>query len=140
MDPLGSITCNRTSTNETYVNFPLLPNVDMYTVNYDEHLVSTDCLNKQFVTPNMRCKFMQQNESTEYSFSIRAISCNNQESQSSNFTLITGWFCLLIFTLCSHTILKCSCFSLHFLAISKPLAQYFCLPGNLLVSTYLFKL
>ena len=93
MDPLGSITCNRISTNETYVNFPLLPNVDMYTVNYDEHLVSTDCLNNQIVAPNMRCKFMQQNESTEYSFSIRAINCNNQESQSSNFTLIAGWFC-----------------------------------------------
>ena len=98
MDPMGFITCNRTSTSETSVNFPLLPNVDMYTVNYDEQLVS-DCLHNQFVSPNMRCKFMQQNERTEYSFSIRAINCNNQESQSSNFTLITGWFCLSNFTL-----------------------------------------
>ena len=97
MNPMGFITCNHTSPNEIYVDFPLLPNVDMYTVNYDEHLLSTDCLNNQFVSPNMRCKFMQQNKSTEYSFSIRGINCNNQESQSSNFTLITGWFCLLIY-------------------------------------------
>ena len=33
MDPMSFISCNRTSPNETYVYFPLLSKVDMYSVN-----------------------------------------------------------------------------------------------------------
>ena len=94
---MSFITCNRTSPNEAYVYFPLLSKVDMYSVYFDKKILRTDCPGDDplFVSPNSRCKFERYNESTEYSFSIRSINCNDQKSQYSNFTLFPGQFFLL---------------------------------------------
>ena len=91
MDPMGFITCNRTSPIGTYVYFPLLSNVDMYSVYFDERTESPDD-EPLLVSPNSRIMFERYNESTEYSFSIRSINCNDQKSQYSNFTLFPGQF------------------------------------------------